>query len=153
MKAITLHQPWASLIACGAKRIETRSWKPPAPLIGTEFAIHAGKTKFGGPLVNSLEFMNAVDEALGEGWPQMMPYGAVVSTAVIDEVHLINDPNIVPSFLYARRIPLTERVFGYFNRGRYMWVIKHVKPLDPPVAASGRQGFWEWMPPQGRRLL
>lgn len=39
MKAITLHQPWASLIAVGAKRIETRSWSTRyrGPL-----AIHAG---------------------------------------------------------------------------------------------------------------
>ena len=77
MKAITLHQPWASLIASGAKRIETRSWKPPDSLIGTEIAIHAGKRKFGGDLACDLGFMNAVDEALGAGWPQMMPYGAV----------------------------------------------------------------------------
>lgn len=27
MKAITLTQPWASLVACGAKKIETRSWR------------------------------------------------------------------------------------------------------------------------------
>lgn len=26
MKAITILQPWASLIACAAKQIETRSW-------------------------------------------------------------------------------------------------------------------------------
>lgn len=26
MKALTLHQPWASLVACGVKTIETRSW-------------------------------------------------------------------------------------------------------------------------------
>jgi len=27
MRAITIHQPYASLIACGAKRLETRSWR------------------------------------------------------------------------------------------------------------------------------
>lgn len=41
MKALTVRQPWASLIACGAKTIETRSWR-------TSYrgwlAIHAGKT-------------------------------------------------------------------------------------------------------------
>jgi hypothetical protein len=26
MKALTLHQPWATLVALGAKQIETRSW-------------------------------------------------------------------------------------------------------------------------------
>lgn len=37
---LTLHQPWASLIAVGVKTIETRSWSTPyrGPL-----AIHAGK--------------------------------------------------------------------------------------------------------------
>jgi hypothetical protein len=40
MKALTLTQPWASLVAIGAKRIETRSWstKYRGPI-----AIHAAK--------------------------------------------------------------------------------------------------------------
>ena len=39
MKALTLYQPWASLVALGVKTIETRSWSTPyrGPL-----AIHAG---------------------------------------------------------------------------------------------------------------
>ncbi|TWH47470.1 ASCH domain-containing protein [Sporomusa sp. KB1] len=41
MKAITILQPWASLLACGAKQIETRSW--PAKYRGP-IAIHTGKT-------------------------------------------------------------------------------------------------------------
>lgn len=45
MKAITLHQPWASLIACGAKPYETRSFPPPAGLIGRRIAIHAAARK------------------------------------------------------------------------------------------------------------
>ena len=41
MQAISVCQPWASLIVCGAKRIETRSWSTPhrGPL-----AIHVSKT-------------------------------------------------------------------------------------------------------------
>lgn len=44
MRCISLHQPWASLIALGAKRIETRSWDTSyrGPL-----AIHAAKKRFG----------------------------------------------------------------------------------------------------------
>ena len=40
MKALTLTQPWATLVAIGAKRIETRSWRTSyrGPL-----AIHAAK--------------------------------------------------------------------------------------------------------------
>jgi hypothetical protein len=39
VKALTLHQPWASLVAAGVKMIETRSWSTRyrGPL-----AIHAG---------------------------------------------------------------------------------------------------------------
>ena len=42
MKALTLHQPWATLVAVGEKRIETRSWSTDyrGPL-----AIHAGKAR------------------------------------------------------------------------------------------------------------
>ena len=36
MKALTLHQPWASLIAHGVKTIETRSWAPPRSLARAE---------------------------------------------------------------------------------------------------------------------
>lgn len=44
LNAITLHQPWATLIAIGAKTIETRSWPAPRHLLGTRIAIHAGRT-------------------------------------------------------------------------------------------------------------
>ena len=47
MKAISLWQPWASLIAIGAKSIETRSWPAPRALIGDRIAIHAAKTTTG----------------------------------------------------------------------------------------------------------
>jgi hypothetical protein len=52
IQAITLWQPWASLIARGLKRYETRSWAPPASLIGKRLAIHAGthRTARGVPL-------------------------------------------------------------------------------------------------------
>lgn len=40
MKAITIIQPWATLIAIGAKRFETRSW---ATTHRGPIAIHAGK--------------------------------------------------------------------------------------------------------------
>ena len=41
MKAITIRQPWASLIAHGIKDIENRTWKCPAKHIGTRVLIHA----------------------------------------------------------------------------------------------------------------
>jgi hypothetical protein len=41
IKVLSLHQPWASLVALGVKTIETRSWAAPKSLIGQRIAIHA----------------------------------------------------------------------------------------------------------------
>lgn len=49
MKALTIYQPWASLIMCGAKPYEFRGWSPRerggayATLIGQRIAIHASQ--------------------------------------------------------------------------------------------------------------
>lgn len=43
MKAISLWQPWASLIAAGVKPFETRHWAPPDWLVGQTIAICAAK--------------------------------------------------------------------------------------------------------------
>ena len=50
MYTITLHQPWASLIALGIKTVETRSWPAPARLVGQTIAVHAGK-----PIIRQLD--------------------------------------------------------------------------------------------------
>ncbi|WP_374650275.1 hypothetical protein, partial [Rhizorhabdus sp.] len=41
MKALTIWQPWASLIIVGAKPFEFRGWKPPRWIIGQRIVIHA----------------------------------------------------------------------------------------------------------------
>lgn len=45
MKAISLHQPYASAMGLGLKTIETRSWKPPKRCIGERFVIASTKIK------------------------------------------------------------------------------------------------------------
>lgn len=47
MLLLTLTQPWATLVALGEKRWETRDWPPPETARGDLVAIHAAKT-FGG---------------------------------------------------------------------------------------------------------
>ena len=45
MKAISIKQPWASLIAHGIKDIENRTWKCPQKYIGQRVLIHASSSK------------------------------------------------------------------------------------------------------------
>ena len=45
MYAITLHQPWASLIALEIKMVEPRSWPATARLVGRRIAVLAGMAR------------------------------------------------------------------------------------------------------------
>lgn len=114
MKAISLWQPWASLIACGAKPFETRSWAPPRELIGQPIAIHAAKKidkgaaqfaealMYGqhdnhGGLAEQLEASwggdEAVDDELMANFGMApMPVGCVVCIALLDAAFLLGEP-------------------------------------------------------------
>lgn len=87
MKALTIWQPWASLIACGAKRYETRSW--PTKYRGP-IAIHAAvKDPNKLPLQGKEAFERTVREEIDAGrCPEwcFMPTGAVIATAELTEV-------------------------------------------------------------------
>jgi len=112
MKAISLWQPWATLIACGAKPYETRSFAPPASLIGQSIAIHAakkidkgaaqfaeelmyGQHKGGGfDLADRLEVtMSGIpDELMGIFRQTTLPIGCVVAIARLDAAFQLGNP-------------------------------------------------------------
>ena len=77
MYAITLHQPWATLIALGIKTVETRSWPAPERLLGQVIAIHAGKRTVRRPGEYIEQKLRA---RLGEEWNRTIPAGAVLAT-------------------------------------------------------------------------
>ena len=65
MKAISIKQPWASLIAHGIKDIENRTWKCPQKYIGQRVLIHASK-KPADFWDSSSEISEIVDKFLSE---------------------------------------------------------------------------------------
>ena len=130
MKALTLWQPWATLIVMGQKRFETRSWKRDN-LIGERIAIHAAMrpTK---DLPRAL-----VQELVAFGLdPLDLPLGAVLGTAVVIDFH--QTEVIAPSL--TRR----EIAFGDYAAGRWAWRFDDVELLPKPEPARGRQGVWNW---------
>ena len=150
--AITLHQPWASLIALGLKTVETRSWPAPARLVGQRIAVHAGKRLVRQP-------GEAIERELwarwGEHWPVNIPTGAVVATAVLTDMARVS--HIDPSSGQAvhdnsteigcaagrRRTPIDP--WGDFSPGRWLWFLDDVEALPKPIPAIGRQSFWRWV--------
>src|SRR5690349_22770127 len=76
MKAISLWQPWASLVSIGAKKIETRSW---ATAYRGPLAIHAAKKWTGELYRPCLEepFQSALIRHFET--PEHLPLGCIVA--------------------------------------------------------------------------
>ena len=128
MKALTLHQPWAWLVAEGLKQYETRSW---ATSYRGPLAIHAGKRKPKADECNS-----AVIHAVGGIYKlQFLTLGAVV--CIVDLVECIPTQRLDCIDIS------TDRAFGDFTPGRWAWRLANVRKIEP-VAARGAQGLWEW---------
>ena len=167
MKAISLHQPWASLIALGYKIIETRSWKPPAWLIGQRIAIHAAKRKMrpdedgwgysdkiylrdkGLPVVESVTIGSLVD-SFHWGASNPCPLGMVVATAVLTKAVQVECVANDRAYYIDGDGPLRTLesvptdIYGDFSPGRWLWFLEDVERLPEPIAAVGHQGFWNW---------
>lgn len=100
MKALTIRQPWASLIAAGVKTIETRSWTTGyrGPLL-----IHAGKVREYFTRVAYVDNLGSRNETQPPGFIlpdrteipdpgiESFPLGVVVATADLVDVVPVND--------------------------------------------------------------
>lgn len=121
MKALTICQPYADLIARGEKRVENRTWS--TSYRGTLY-IHAGK---------SLQWLK-LDK--GEKPPAGMVFGAIVAIAVLrDCLHI----NRIKAGEYDRAYPwLREHTH---TSGPWCWVLDTVAPIGP-WPWRGAQGLW-----------
>jgi hypothetical protein len=152
MKALTLWQPWASLVATGAKTIETRSFYTSfrGPL-----AIHASVSKNGMRIMaEDMELAKAARLALaGRVQPmnQMMnliagdmfddlPFGVIVATCDLVDCIRVDNPRCRALLNMNPR----DEMFGDYSTGRYAWILTLISPLAEPVLAKGKQGLWEW---------
>jgi len=140
VKALTLTQPWATLVAIGAKRYETRSW-------GTDYrgplAIHAAKgfPMWARALCDELPFQVVLSGA-GYYW-HTLPVGKVLACCQLvacSKIAFGNDP-LWPS---GRSLSENERAFGDWTPGRYAWELADVVLLLEPIPAKGALGLWEW---------
>ena len=143
MKAITLHQPWASLIAEGIKTIETRSWAPPRQLIGQRIAIHAGKHQARLPEAPEA-WTPLIEASVKEQWRDTegdieltnIPTGAVVATAILygNAAEIIDfdgsEHYIVRNHLGKRSMVLPDP-YGDFSVGRWLWLLDGIQEARP----------------------
>jgi len=130
MKALTISQPYATLIANGEKFVENRRWQTShrGPLV-----IHAGKGS---------QYLGSADLA-------KYPTGCIVAVAELvacKTLHRIkriaqDDQKRGP---YSSIGPYSaQQVASHkHSEGPYCWVLCNVQKLDEPIPCSGRQSLW-----------
>ena len=147
MRAISLWQPWASLVVIGAKTWETRSWDTNyrGPL-----AIHAAKRWT--PAQRDIARQEPFESAL-------MAAGIyeVILGHVLGKVDLVNTGRCkgegriaLPESVFLRYVHEPEWSFGDFSAGHYAWQLENPERLITPIPAMGQRGFWTFEYPTER---
>ncbi len=164
MMALTLWQPWATLVAEGLKPFEFRSWPAPSRLIGQRIAIHAGARSMRPNEINdllnrlgsgewrstglsdresSVDLLYRVWNGFRTRGPNTsLPLASVVCTAVLGR------PIRNAELAAALGVP---ELFGLNDSDReehsnWGWPLTEIEPVIPMAPARGAQGFWRWTP-------
>ena len=143
MKAITVSQPFAQLVACGLKTNDSKGW---STVHRGLLAIHSSVSF---PLrVRQLCASEPFKSALLKRNPYFaewdwlpkdslaFPLGYILAYAELVDVRRTED--FKPSG--------AERRFGNYGPGRFVWLLANVKPLKVPVRTVGALGLWDWQP-------
>lgn len=124
MKALTIKQPWASLIIEGYKCYEFRGWKTN---YRGKILIHAGI---------SLE-----KDMLKRFKDYNLNY---ICGAIIGEAELV-DCILVDEKLNDKLNDINPTVYGRSNHvEKYAWKLENIIKYDKPIPAKGKLGLWNY---------
>lgn len=148
MKLITLWEPWATLMAIGAKKIETRHWGTP---YRGWLAIHAAKRFTDDE--DTQCWMSPFREALNSAHIPIAPYrsgrrfqfplGCIVAVAKLIDCKRIGGDQAWrarPDFIMQEPAS-PELEFGNYEPGRYGLITEDVFRLPRPIPFKSRQGM------------
>jgi hypothetical protein len=137
LKAISLWQPWASLMAQGIKHFETRGR---LTHIRGLVAIHAAR-QHGYPSISFAEFclqtLGTMDLPLGK----VLAVGELWDCWKTEHVTSLREP------ISAAALSAAELQCGNYEAGRFVWPFRNMVRLKEPVECKGRQGFFN-LPPE-----
>ena len=155
MKALTIHQPWASLIMAGVKKYETR---PMRMNYRGPLAIHAALKPFEqvfdswGHVTEAVRKEETIMRLLQTDNLRDLPKGVVLGTVEVVDCGRITLPFEPPAPPYIwnddldcyRRtiIGEDERALGNWHDGSYAIKLANPVLFPEPIPARGQQGLW-----------
>lgn len=132
MKALSLSQPWATLVVLGAKRYETRSWRTShrGPLV-----VHAS-SRFPEELraLCQREPFRRILRQAGIGSWFDLPLGALLGTVEVSNCQAVE---ALPA------LDGMQRALGDYRNGRWAWLLENAQSWPEPVLSKGRRGIYE----------
>jgi len=150
MKAITINQPWASLIAAGINSIDNKSWVVPKEVQGERVAIYAGTLdKYwhnSYPCSCSVRAELCTPCQFTRNWLSDGKDGLLPSEQILCTAHLVGQilptekgwtrksppkPTEIESF---GALPILDALF--WEPDCYGWILTEVEPLSRPLARS-----------------
>lgn len=132
-RAISLWQPYASLIALKLKQYETRHWQTSYRGL---LAIHAAK-RWTQEEWYAIDKLSTKHDEIYRGLHYPLPLGAVVCICKLVQCHRTE----------SLKVSELERSVGNFAPGRFAWQLEVVEVFDTPIPARGAQGLWTWERP------
>lgn len=134
---LTIWQPWATLIALGAKQFETRGWQTGyrGP-IGIHAAQKWDKEVRGYCTLLRQHLPASMD-------PMALPRGCMVAVAELADIWPTEElrPRLEAGGQYG------EIALGNYAPGRFGWWLQDVRPFPEPIPVRGAQGLWRWRIP------
>jgi hypothetical protein len=153
VKALTIYQPWATLIIEGAKPYEFRHWsfadRFPS-LVGQRIAIHASartvkpdevrdivaRIEEGHSALDSTKARPLLDKiaaAHSSRLASMLPLSAVLGTAILHKPRK-------PLEIFRGKVNDSDRI----DHSVWAWPLTDIVRFDVPVPYRGAQGFWNF---------
>lgn len=166
MKALTIWQPWASLIIAGAKPYEFRSWRPPASIIGQRIVIHAAARKIDLAEVASLHSFLVMRDTcdsiaqvaaetclhpekaipiLNKAFEDGLPIACGIGTAIIGEPRIGTE---IAKEFGVRHDNDSDRD----EHANWGWPMLEIEAWEAPIPMKGKQGLWNWPTPEETAL-
>ena len=150
MKALTIWQPWASLIMIGAKPYEFRRWDyrtSERALEGSRIVIHAGARPI------KLSEVEDIIARMADGYSSMR---AAIAMPLLERIRAAHKGRgIVPlaAGLGTAVLGKPKSVAALFNspadsdridHHMWAWPLRDIVRWEHPVELRGSQGFWSW---------